>query len=201
MLKKEMRENETGPYGWINYTYTRSKHKSGLPTTAGLYGNPLNLAGDPWGDQWVDFDYEMRHKFQMVGGYIFRSKNLKGRHTVSWKFQYYSSLPYTPIAGSVYDTEYNTATGKDRYAPYYGKTNTARFEDDHQLDIRYSYQRNYSWGYVSWYIEMINVYGQWYAVRDDYTYDYRYPYGPDNPRMKTPEGLRWIPNFGVEIKF
>lgn len=197
MLKKDLRENETGMYGWINYTYTRSKYKSGLPTEAGLYGDSRNLVGDPWGDTWIDFMYEMRHKFQMVGGWIFRVGNFKGKHSISWKFQYYSSFPYTPIVDSIKDPNYPG----DRYVPIYGKTNTARFEDDHQLDIRYTYRRDYSWGYVSWYVEMINVYGQWYAVRNDYLWDYRKPYGSENPRFEKPEGLRWIPNFGVEVKF
>ncbi|MCX7679171.1 MAG: hypothetical protein N2316_08115, partial [Spirochaetes bacterium] len=183
--------------GWINYTYTRSKYKSGLPTEAGLYGDVRNSVGDVWGNSWVDFEYEMRHKLQMVGGWTFRARNNKGRHSISWKFQYYSSLPYTPIVDSIKDSEYPGS----RYVPLYGKPNTARFDDTHQLDMRYTYRRNYSWGYVSWYVEMINVYGQWYTVRSEYLWDYRKPYGDDNPRLEKPKGLRWIPNFGVEVKF
>jgi hypothetical protein len=199
MLKKEQRENETGLYGWINYTYTRSSYKSGLPTEDGLYGNPANLAGDLWGDQWIDYYYEQRHNVKMVAGYNFKAGRFRGIHTVSTKLQFYSSLPYTPIVSSQQDLLY-TGPG-ERHIPLYGKTNTARFGNDHQLDLRYSYRVNHSWGYVSWYVEVLNVLGHWLDVEDEYHWDYRYAYSSENPTIRREEGLNWIPNFGVEIKF
>lgn len=119
------------------------------------------------------------------------------QHSISLKFQYYSSFPYTPIVDSTKDPDYPD----NRYVPLYGKPNTHHFEDTHQLDIRYAFRHNYSWGYMSWYVEMINVYGQWYSPRTEYIWDYRKTYGPENPRLEAPKGLRWIPNFGVEVKF
>lgn len=202
MLKRDLRENEEGLFGWINYTYTRSKYKSGLPTTAGLYGDVRNQIGDEYGDQWINDYYEQRHNFKVVAGYTFRGRKSKGRHTISAKFQYYSSMPYTAIVGSNEDADYAAANpGKHRYTPVYGYPNTEHLASDHQLDLRYSYRRDYSWGYVNWYIEILNVYGQWYSVQKEYNWDYRYPHGTSNPSLRETDGLRIIPNFGVEVKF
>lgn len=202
MLKRDLRENEEGLFGWINYTYTRSKYKSGLPTTAGLYGDVRNQVGDEYGDEWVNYMYEQRHNFKVVAGYTFRGRDSRVRHTISAKFQYYSSMPYTAIVGSNEDADYAAANpGKHRYMPAYGYPNTERLASDHQLDLRYSFRRDYSWGYVTWYVEILNIYGQWYSVQEEYHWDFRYPYSASNPTLRETEGLRIIPNFGVEVKF
>ncbi len=189
MMKRDIMEDSDGLYGWMNYTYTDSRFKSGLPTTAGLYGNPANQLGDEYGDQWIDFDYEQRHAFKLVAGYRM------GRNTLSCKFQYYTSFPYTPITGS---TESPPASG--RYVPEYGRPNSRQFAPEHRLDVRYTYKIHHSWGYVSWYVEVINLYN--YRPKNDVDWDYRYPHSDDNPELKQDEGvLSIIPNFGVEVKF
>ena len=61
---------------------------------------------------------------------------------------------------------------------------------------------NFSWGYISFYIEVINVYN--YVPENDQKFDFRKPYGPDNPRIVKPEDgmfLGIMPNFGIEAKF
>ncbi|MDY6934044.1 MAG: TonB-dependent receptor [Spirochaetota bacterium] len=196
MLRKDRVLKRRGLFGWLSYTYTHSKYKSGLPTQPGLYGNPSNRIGDEYGDQWINYDFEQRHSLKLVTGYVF------GNHTFSARFQFYSSFPYTPIIGSNLDIEYYFRTGLLRYQPITGKRNTAHFPSHHTLDIRYSYRNFYSWGHVSWYIEVINVYNN--RAINEHNWDYRYEYGPNNPHNKAPEdnfmqGI--IPNFGVEIKF
>lgn len=201
MLKRDLREDEEGLFGWVNYTYTRSKYKSGLPNYAGIYGDSRNQIGDLYGDDWINYYHEQRHNMKMVAGYTFRGGRFRGRHTISCKFQLYSSQPYTPIVGSNLDSNYVVATGKARYVPVNGYPNSKYYATDHQLDIRYTYRTDYSWGYVSWYVEVINCYGQWHQVANEQHWDYRYPYGEGNPEIRVPEGLMWIPNFGVEVKF
>jgi len=189
MMKRDIRENADGLFGWVNYTYTRSRFKSGLPVTGGVYGNPANLVADEYGDEWIDFDYEQKHAFKLIAGYRF------GRSTISCKFQYYTSFPYTPIVGSD-----ESPTGSGRYVPLYGRPNSSHFDPEHRLDVRYSYKINHSWGYVSWYVEVINIYN--YRPKNNIDWDYRYPEGDDNPEIKRDENaLSIIPNFGVEVKF
>ncbi len=66
--------------------------------------------------------------------------------------------------------------------------------------MRYSYKINHSWGYVSWYVEVINIYN--YRPMNNIDWDYRYEKGDDNPEVTRDEdALSIIPNFGVEVKF
>lgn len=181
MLRKDIRENENGLYGWVNYTWTHSRNKSGLPASA-----------DPYGDQYLNSMYEQQHSFKLIAGYR------HGNHTLGAKFQVYSSTPYTPIVDGELDPNYTTGI---RYKPTEGRPFTRHFAADHRLDVRYTHKRNLSWGHVSWYIEIINVYNN--KPKNNLKWDYRYPYNEgSNPRITTSDdGLSFIPNFGVEVKF
>lgn len=187
MLRIDREERRDGLFGWINYTYTQSKRKTGV-----------SPAVDPWYNRYLNFNQEQKHALKIVAGYSF------GRHTLSSRFQLYSSFPYTPIMGGKLspgpgDPGYDPAN--QRYVPTYDGAvrNSKHFPLDHRFDVRYSYKTDYEWGYVSWYIEVINVYNQ--RPIDQETWNYRKPYGPGNPRMKKAEGIAMIPNFGVEVKF
>jgi len=173
-------EKEQGLFGWTSYTYTQAKYRS-------------NLATDSYGDEWINAWSEQVHVLKIVSGYTF------GKHTLSARFQYNTSLPYTPITASTEDTDYFLSTGQRRYVPGYGKTNSEHLAPEHRLDIRYSCRTNYRWGHVSWYIEAINVYN---FRGEEVVFDYGHPYDADsNPRIRESDGLAIIPNFGVEAKF
>jgi hypothetical protein len=175
-------ENEQGLFGWLSYTYNRSKiitHQIG--------------DGYTYTDVWFNSYYEMPHVAKLVAGYTI------GNHTLSTKFQFTSQAPYTKIVGSYYDSDYYNKNGVDRNVPIYGKPNTARLDPWWQLDVRYSYKTSYKWGYVQWYIEAI---GALHSTEKQYKWDYRYSYETKKPRIVTPDGgLSLIPNFGVETKF
>jgi hypothetical protein len=96
----------------------------------------------------------------------------------------------------VQDTTY---VGKnERWVPVYGKTHSERLAPEHRLDLRYSYKTNYKWGYLSWYVEVINAYN---FRSEEYKFDYRYDEGGNNPSVKKSDDIAIIPNFGVEAKF
>ena len=201
MLKKDRKEDENGIFGWVSYTYTRSRSKSGLPNYPGLYGNPLNQMGDPWGNQWLNYSFEQNHSLKLILGYAY------GRHTFTGKFMLFSSAPYTPIVLSQEDTAYHTDTGGYRFFPVYGRPNSRHFPVNHRLDLRYSHTTQYPWGYVSWYIELINVYNNHPIVMEKW--DYRLPMYPQIPNVGRGNPVKssfsstiaFIPNFGVEVKF
>jgi hypothetical protein len=194
MINKDLPDNKNGIFGWLSYTYTRSDTKTGLPTEPGYNGNPLNTVGDPLGDQWTPSPYEQIHNFKLVAGYKLWN------HIFSGRFQFYSSMPYTPIVDGREDMNYNLIfPGKHRYVPILGYRESARYPPDYQLDIRYTYEVKHSWGHISWYVEAINalmntgVYENWYYDR---------PYQKDsNPELVKDSGFAFLPNFGVEIKF
>lgn len=214
MLKKDRKEGEKGVFGWVSYTYTRSRSKSGLPDYPGIYGilisntgglptsyNDLfmNRIGDPWGKQWLNYDYEQNHSFKLILGYV------TGKHTITGKFMLFTSMPYTPIVASILD-EQNL-----RYYPIYGRPNSRHFPLNHRLDLRYTHTTTYSWGNVSWYIELINAYN--YRPKEVQQWNYLLPYlgshaitirnrNYSNPKITSYSGsLALIPNFGVEAKF
>ncbi len=217
LLKKDIKQGQDGFFGWLSYTYTQSKEKSGLPTEDGYLGLevvdddgnpiPVNYAGDTWGDRWVNSDFDLRHTLKLVAGYTY------ARHTFSGKLQVYAWNRYTPITGHIEDEDYALDDpDKNRYTPIYGKRNSSHNPPTYQLDLRYSYKINYSWGFISWYIEALYV--KWFdRVLDEFdidldqtyeVWDYERPYEPGvNPRVVKEEEspLSFLPNFGVEIRF
>ncbi len=203
LIRKDKREDTNGLFCWISYTYTRSKYRSGLPTEDGYLGHQpdvangdyYNIAADEYGDQWINFEWEMRHSLKLVAGYTFLDN-----HTLSGKFQLYSSIPYSPIIGANQDTNY-TGLG-NRYVPVYGKRNSEFFDPHHTLDLRYSYKTHFSWGHLSFYVEVINIYNN--ISKNVQIFDYRYDYSSNNPEITIDENAMFsgmMPNIGVEIKF
>jgi len=180
LMAKISNDRDQGLFGWASYTYSQSKMKSNM-----------SMASDPYGNEWIYSYYDQTHAAKLVAGYTYKN------HTLSAKFQMNSTVPYSPITGSEQDLLY-TGAG-ERHTPTYGKTHSARLEPSHELDIRYSYKTNYKWGYVNWYVEVINATNY---SGENVIYDYRYPYNPDsNPRIEKGNGLAMFPNFGVEAKF
>jgi hypothetical protein len=177
-------ETEQGLWGWLSYTYNKSRMKI----------NQIN--SDPtYNNMWLNSYYDMPHVAKLVAGYTF------GKHTLSAKFQYVSSTPYTKIINGTYDSNFFLQNNIVRYEPVYGKPNTGRLNPSYRLDMRYSYKTSYKWGYVQWYIEAI---GLLTSKQKEYRWDYRYPYQEgSNPKVVDSEenGLTILPNFGVETKF
>jgi len=177
IMAKVSDEKEQGLFGWSSYTYTQAKYRSNLPS-------------DEYGDEWISAWSEQVHVLKAVAGYTY------GRHTLSARFQFNTTLPYSPIVDAEQDTTY---IGKnERWVPVYGKTNSEHLAPEHRLDLRYSYKTNYKWGYVSWYVEVINAYN---FRSEEYKFDYRYDEGGNNPSVKKSDDIAIIPNFGVEAKF
>ncbi len=222
MIRKDKAKNQNGLFGWVSYTYTRSIEKTGLPTEDGLYdlyypevdengdpvldddGNPVllpvNKAGDPWGDQWINSAFEQIHNIKLVAGYQ------QNRHIFSCRFQYYTSFPITPIVGIEQQelpdgtmVDYLSMNGINRYAPKYGKRNSDHLAPYYQLDVRYTFETVYSFGYVNFYVEVINAFNM---QSEEYKWYWDRPYEKGkNPQKIKEEGFALLPNFGVEVKF
>jgi hypothetical protein len=198
MLSKDRLENKNGFFGWINYTYTRSVTKSGLPVYPYLYGNPDNNIGDFYGDRWLNYNNEQNHSLKIIAGYALN------RHSFSAKFQFYTSTPYTPIVFSQQDVQYYTSSGGGlRFYPVYGRPYSRHYPPIHRLDLRYSNTTRYSWGHIQWYVEIIGLDSIFFPSNYRQTWDYRLPYlGSRNPKVDTNKNqLTFFPNFGIEIKF
>ena len=176
MLRLDQIEGKHGFFGWINYTFTQSKYKSGI-------------ARESWGDNWINSDNEQEHALKLIFGYSYK------QHSISSRFQLNSSFPYTPIV----DAD-ESPVGSERYFPEYGSKNSRHSPVDHRLDLRYTYKSRHSWGFISWYIEIINVYNNRAINGEDWDYDRPFAKG-SNPKPDRPNTVNLIPSFGVEVKF
>ncbi|MBN2042116.1 MAG: TonB-dependent receptor plug domain-containing protein [Spirochaetes bacterium] len=197
MLRKNIKDNTNGLFGWMSYTYTRSKVKTGLPTDEFYRGINQGYIGDPYGDQWTTSGYEQQHCLKIVSGYKF------GNNTVSTRFQFYTSFPYTPYReplGEAYGEPAEDPNVPGRYIPYTGERNSAHFPPYYRLDVRYTYRIKHSWGEISWYVEGINVLYTKAVNEHKWYYDRPYEEG-SNPENIEEEGFSFLPNFGVEVKF
>jgi len=218
MMKIDKKEDENGFFGWASYTYNQSKFKSGLPpfkpisiydiiyqqNNPGYVYDPINKTanpyenqiGDVWGRAWHNYDFSMNHCFKLIAGYQIEA------HTITAKFMLYTPQPYTPIVFySPVDWWNQYSSGNyPRFTPVYGKPNSKQLPLYNRLDLRYSRKTNYSWGYLTWYIEIINAlnYRRYYQNWKTYA-----PYVPGhNPSIKRSRNtLAIFPNFGVEVKF
>ncbi|MBN2400801.1 MAG: TonB-dependent receptor plug domain-containing protein [Spirochaetes bacterium] len=194
MLRKDSEESNNGFFGWMSYTYTRAKFKSGLPTTEFYQGIDQGYVGDEYGDKWITSDYEQQHNFKLVAGYRLN------KHILSGRFQYCSGFSYSPITGHDYDDDYHNETGKDRYIPVTGYRNSKNYPSYYSLDLRYTHKTNHSWGNVSWYIEVINILMKKQVNTQKWYWDRPYAEG-SNPKNESDNPLIFMPNLGVEIKF
>lgn len=175
-LRKEKEDQDKEFYGWLSYTYTQSERRRN--------------------DTWGRFEYEQPHSLKVVAGYRF------GANTIGAQFQLYSGFPYTPIIGSSCTPGYDCSNASSaRYSQAYD-TNLygSRFPFSHRLDIRFTRKTAYSWGYFSWYVEIINIYN--FTPVNEQNWNYNQPYSGQNPRLATANGtLSLIPYFGLEWRF
>jgi len=177
-------------FGWVNYTYTQSKEKTGL-------------VADPLGDTWLDAAYENVHALKIILGVKYKS------HELGFRFQYFTQFPNIPIVGDDGGIPFqriasdNSTVNSVRFGPVYDTPkNQIRFAPNHQLDVRYTYQTTHTWGYVRFYVEVINIYG-YQPIREE-TWKYNQPYNSaSNPVLTRSNAIDSIPlpNFGVEVKF
>ncbi|MDH4262948.1 MAG: carboxypeptidase-like regulatory domain-containing protein [Spirochaetia bacterium] len=180
LLRKLGSENNQGLFGWISYTFTQAKLRTGVPD-------------QPYKDIFINSQREEAHSIKTVTGYRI------GFHTISGKIAFNTSFPYTKITGDDGDP-----FKMGRYAPVYSSTpNTGWYDPVITVDLRYSYAKPYKWGEITYYIEVINVLGAIYKRRDSLRWRYDQPYQAGvNPTLTSSDQvLPFIPNFGVEIKF
>jgi hypothetical protein len=132
-----------GPwFGWFGYSYSHSERVDAP-------GGPSRL-----------FDYDQPHSLNVAVSWK------RGRWQLGGRFQLYSGLPYTPVVGSVLDSDRNI------YLPTAGPVNSARAPFHHQLDLRVDYA--WKWGSAAMlaFLDVQNVYLNRSIVTYFYSYDY-----------------------------
>jgi hypothetical protein len=132
-----------GPwFGWLSYSYSHS-------TRVDHPGDPRRL-----------FTYDQPHSLNAAASWRGKHWQLGGR------FQLYSGLPYTPVTGSVFDSDRNL------YIPIYAPPNSARAPIHHQLDLRVDYSWHWGPAQLTAFLDVQNVYMNDSVVTYFYSYDY-----------------------------
>lgn len=132
-----------GPwFGWLSYSLSKS-------TRVDRPGEPERL-----------FTYDQPHSLNAAASWKSSRWQLGGR------FQLYSGLPYTPVLGSIFDSDRNF------YIPVYADPNSARAPMHHQLDLRVDYM--WKWGptQLAAFLDVQNVYMNESIVTYFYGYDF-----------------------------
>jgi len=236
LKKSPPKDSKTGFFGWISYSHSitkRNNHQPNLTSdeqqkrnlengTKKLLGqtrvgtSTLNYYDDNTyevlydNDKALLFDLDRTHILNIIFGWKFSEAwQLGGR------FRYATNVPITPIIDSNKATQAAAGLGINLYFPKYSQYyNSFRLEPVHQLDLRLDRFVNYEWGYMNWYIELINVYGRRNPTSQ--VFDNTRPYSSDNPRkdfdtLNSPYIQTTLPGgrlvylpmvfFGLEVKF
>ena len=210
-IKRSKPPNESGWYGWISYTYSRSFRDDNrfrpspfAPPTQ-YSADELRLLQQYDNTEAIYADFDRTHIINVILGY-----KINPEWQIGIKWRYATSRPFTEIIGD--DGAQQNNDGRPIFDPVFSPNrNTLRLKPYHRLDIRIDRFFNYEWGFGNVFIEALNLY-----LRDNpgnYSFDESQPFSKANPSV-TPEfgnlviptsngtGLR-IPliNFGVEVQF
>ena len=132
-----------GPwFGWLSYSYSHSTR-----------------VDRPGADERL-FDFDQPHSLNAAASWK------RGRWQIGGRFQLYSGLPYTPVLGSVFDSDRNL------YIPINAPVNSERAPMHHQLDLRVDY--SWKWGPVAItaFLDLQNAYLNESVVTYFYNYDF-----------------------------
>ncbi|MBN2804220.1 MAG: TonB family protein, partial [Deltaproteobacteria bacterium] len=151
-------------FGWIAYTFmqsTRVDHK---------------------GEDKRPFDYDQTHILTVVASAV-----LGMGWEAGIRFRLVSGNPYTPINGSVYDSD------SDTYWPIWGQSNSDRLPPFHQLDVRIDKIWTFKHMKFSVYLDIQNVYNRKNLEGHQFNYDY-------SQRVDF-YGLPIIPSIGMKLEY
>lgn len=167
------RVQEEGLYGWLAVSYGKSTRKDRLTGTK------------------IDYRFNTPISATLAINY-----NFGGGWNLGAKFRVQSGDPYTPV---------NSVTlHPDNYFLFdYGESNSRRTPAYHRLDVRLEKQSSYSFGDVTYYIDVLNVYGRENRSQRDYPWYLVSPTSGGgwqaNPDDQT--GIPFYGAIGVNIAF
>ncbi len=151
-------------FGWLSYTLSRSQRK------------------DHPDQAWRRFEFDQTHILTLVLSYL-----LPRGFQAGARFRYATGNPYTPVAGSFYDSI------SDRYVPLAGPTYGARLGAFNQLDLRADKVFTFNRWRFSAYLDVQNV----LRADNPEAVGYNYNYQIAHPIT----GLPLLPILGVRGDF
>ncbi|MDI7188486.1 TonB-dependent receptor plug domain-containing protein [Leptospira santarosai] len=215
LIRKVATPGKRDWFGWISYTWSQTFRNPNIYKPDGITDPVATgpeqrlLAQSYHNSKQTLYDYDRTHIINVVFGWKF-SQN--------WQFgarwSYLTSMPITPIVGDDGGRFSNPANRQTIWAPVSANNpyladyiNTKRLNDYHRLDIRIDKFLNYEWGYVSTFLEIINVYMRQNVAGE--AFNVTRPYSSTNPKPNPTFGTISLPggvvipffNIGIEVKF
>jgi len=160
----ELLVKRSGPRwsGWLSYTWSRSER-----------------TGDPSRSyDWRPYVLDQPHVLTALATTALGPWQLGGR------VRYASGNPYTPVAGTFYDTDSQT------YQPYDGPVLSARLPAFFELDLRVDRTWKRPWGAIKLFLDVQNVTNRVNPEGVTYNFDYT--------EREYTRGLPVFPSIGVE---
>lgn len=141
LIKREITEHA---YGWISYTYSKSRMRHGT------------------GDDWVPTAFDQPHVLNAVASW-----KPGGGWELGARFQLASGRPDTPILGATFDADCGC------YSPVLGPTRSIRIPTFYQLDVRAEHDWIFQRWTLGAYLDVINVLNTKNEEALQYDYRYR----------------------------
>lgn len=162
-VETQVKYNEGVWKGWVSYTLSESRRS------------------DPTRSNYL-FEYDQTHNLNLVAAYDYGNN-----WQFSGRFRYVTGNPFTPIRGSVFDSD------NDVYMPLRGGFYSERRTDFTQLDLRFDKKLIYDTKIWSFYIDIQNVLNTKNVEDVRYSYDYS--------QQENITGLPLLPSIGVKGEF
>ncbi|MDZ4726038.1 MAG: TonB-dependent receptor [Leptospira sp.] len=200
MVRKNSKPGARDWFGWLSYTWSQSFSNTNIYKIydgdtfqySSVERKVLAEYANNSKEQLATWD--RTHVINAVYGW-----RMTEEYQLGGRWSYLTSTPYRPITGDDGGKFTNPANGitywNDTYSnnPYtaeYG--NVKRGADYHRLDIRLDIFENYSWGYLNWYLEIVNVYLR--KNTNGQSYDNSRPFSATNPTPAQTFGTLELPN-------
>ena len=150
--------------GWISYTLMRALYRKSNE------------------DDWNLFDYDQTHILNVVAMY-----KLTSDVNISMSLRYNTGNPYTPVTGSVLDSD------KNQYIPIYADKNSERLKNFFQLDFKINKDFVFEYWKLSVYLDIQNITN--YKNEEGKIYNHNYT------DFKIVEAVPFFPSLGIKGSF
>lgn len=201
-IKKSNRPGTKDWFGWIAYTYSQTFRNTNIPISSITPTDRELTYLLKANSREIPYDFDLTHIVNVVYGWRFSED-----YQLGVRMQYRTSAPYTPIVGDDGGAFRNPSTGYAVFNPTYSfYENSARQKPYQRIDVRIDRFLNYDWGYMNYFIEVINL----LAIRNEsgQNFNSTFPYSATNPSPQydfstLARGNTVIPlfNIGLEVKY
>ncbi|MCK4640650.1 MAG: TonB-dependent receptor [Candidatus Marinimicrobia bacterium] len=152
-------------YGQVNYSYCRSEHN------------------DNDGNGYYPTDFNRTHYFTFLAGYEF---NKEWNFSAKWRY----ASGYPTDAYNIHTDVFNNPEYL-RYSKEITDKNALRLPDQHNLNIRIDYRRQFNYFALVTYLDILNVYGHLNVVEERFL---------ERTGKHEEKGFEMMPTFGLRVE-